>query len=323
MTDLVESTLQEAYDLMSESGAENLKNVSLLCLAARNIFDLYTNIIPVYHSANLKSVPQLAAIVHNDMLFLAHTCLTLYSRYKTLLASLKAVNSAELKIEYFDLNDLINNFSFVDMVPKLCTVGFRILNDQVHKQQANLIDYLNENPGSIRNINEPVQFELVKKSIQKCIFQISNLSNVWLGVLNRIVYFKLIGVLFDLVCQDLLKQCLKLEDIESENSNYLHTAFSGLYQAIIDVFSRGGGDRDVDENGPGMADLNAAKYVVSWNRFKYILRILKANLIEIDDMWSEGKGPVALYYEPEEVRGLIRALFMNTDRRAAVLAKIK
>lgn len=137
------------------------------------------------------------------------------------------------------------------------------------------------------------------------------------GVLNQTVYFKIIGGLFDLVCQDLLKSCLKLEDIESENSNYLHIAFSGLYNAIIEVFS------NQSASSTAMADLDAAKYVVSWNRFKYFLQILKANLIEIDDMWSEGKGPLALYYEAEEIRGLIRALFMNTDRRAAVLAKIR
>lgn len=310
---------------MSENN-ENLKNVSLMCLAAKNLLELYSNIVPMHYSTNLKNLPILSAIVHNDLLYLGHTCLTLYHRYKSLLTYLKTVNTNDLRIDYIDLSELINNFSFVDLVPKLCSSGFRILNEQVQNQQTNLIDYLNENPGSIRNINEATNFELVKKSIQKCIFQVSNLSNVWFGVLNRAVYLKIIGILFDLVCQDLLKSCLKLEDIESENSNYLHSAFSTLYQAIIEVFAKGGDDYDDDihENmGSTIADLNAAKYVVSWNRFKYFLRILKANLVEIDNLWSEKKGPLALYFEPEEIRGLIRALFMNTDRRAAVLAKIK
>ena len=330
MTDLVEETLEEAYKLMSEN-RENLKNVSLMCLAARNLFELYSDLIPVYYSSNLKNLPQLSAIVHNDLNYMARICLTLYHRYKTLLSSLKTVNTSELNIEYIELKDLINNFSFVDMVPKLCTVGFRLLNEQLSRQEENLIEYLNENSGSIRSINETANFELVKKSIQRCVFQITNLSNVWIGVLNRTVYLKLIGALFDLVCQDLLKSCLKLEDIETENSEYIHTAFSGLYQSVIEVFTRVAATDNSDEkNGEensssssAMADLNAAKYIVSWNRFKYFLKILKANLVEIDDLWSEGKGPLALYYEPDEVRSLIRALFMNTDRRATVLAKIK
>lgn len=35
------------------------------------------------------------------------------------------------------------------------------------------------------------------------------------------------------------------------------------------------------------------------------------------------QGPLAHEFGAQEVRGLIRALFQNTDRRAAVLAKIK
>lgn len=311
----MEETLQEAYKLMSEAG-ENLKNVSLMCLAARNLFELYSNTIPVYYSANIRELPQLSAVFHNDFLYLSHTCMTLYHRYKNLLGGLKSVNTDELSIEYIELKDLINNFSFVDMVPKLCSIGFRILNEQVHKQELNLIDFLNENPGSIRHINEAANFELVKKSIHKCVIQISSLSNVWLRVLNKTVYLKLIGILFDLVCQDLLKSCLALEDIESDNSDYLHTAFSSLQKSIIDVFAKAA-------DSSGEADVLAAKYVVSWNRFKFFLMILKANLVDIDTMWANGKGILPLYYEPEEMRGLIRALFMNTDRRAAVLAKIK
>lgn len=201
------------------------------------------------------------------------------------------------------------------------------------KQEANLIEYLNENSNSIRCINEATNFEHLKKSIQKCVYQISSLSNVWSSVLNRDVYFKLIGFLFDLVCKDLLTSCLKLEDIENENSNYLHLAFSGLYQAILEIFSKDSylpvDKTNVSEqsesikSNTALADLNATKYVVSWNRYKYFLKILKANLVDIDDLWSDGKGPLCLYFEPEEIKGLVRALFMNTDRRSNVLAKIK
>ena len=35
------------------------------------------------------------------------------------------------------------------------------------------------------------------------------------------------------------------------------------------------------------------------------------------------QGPLAHEFTAQEVRGLIRAIFQNTDRRAAVLAKIK
>ena len=51
--------------------------------------------------------------------------------------------------------------------------------------------------------------------------------------------------------------------------------------------------------------------------------MLNASLQEIADRWSEGKGPLAHELGENEVKQLIRALFQNTDRRAAVLAKIR
>ena len=35
------------------------------------------------------------------------------------------------------------------------------------------------------------------------------------------------------------------------------------------------------------------------------------------------QGPLAHEFSAPEIRGLVRALFQNTDRRAAVVAKIK
>lgn len=39
--------------------------------------------------------------------------------------------------------------------------------------------------------------------------------------------------------------------------------------------------------------------------------------------WADGKGPLAEEFSAAEVKSLIRALFQNTERRAAALAKIK
>lgn len=39
--------------------------------------------------------------------------------------------------------------------------------------------------------------------------------------------------------------------------------------------------------------------------------------------WVGGCGPLANEFTPEEVRRLVRALFQNTDRRAAFLSSIK
>lgn len=51
--------------------------------------------------------------------------------------------------------------------------------------------------------------------------------------------------------------------------------------------------------------------------------MLKGSLLDINDRWAAGKGPLATYCSPLEVKGLIRALFQNTEKRATILAQIK
>lgn len=64
-------------------------------------------------------------------------------------------------------------------------------------------------------------------------------------------------------------------------------------------------------------------HVKSWNKFCELVRLLDADLLQVDDRWSDGKGPLALEFKPEQVKQMIRALFQISDKRAALLDKIK
>lgn len=60
-----------------------------------------------------------------------------------------------------------------------------------------------------------------------------------------------------------------------------------------------------------------------WNKLKELIIILGASLKEIEERWASGNGPLAQEFSAENVKQLIKALFQNTDRRSAVLSKIK
>lgn len=60
-----------------------------------------------------------------------------------------------------------------------------------------------------------------------------------------------------------------------------------------------------------------------WGRFQELEHLLRASLRDIEDRWSSGKGPLAAHFAADEVKQMIRALFQNTDHRAAILARIK
>ena len=65
------------------------------------------------------------------------------------------------------------------------------------------------------------------------------------------------------------------------------------------------------------------KFAKKWSKFLELIVVLNSSLRIIEDRWGEGKGVLAAEFSPEEVKQLIRAIFQNTERRAAVLSKIK
>lgn len=65
------------------------------------------------------------------------------------------------------------------------------------------------------------------------------------------------------------------------------------------------------------------RHVRLWGKFCELIVVLGASLHDILDRWSDGKGPLAHEFTPDEAKQLIRALFQNTSRRAQVLASIK
>lgn len=43
---------------------------------------------------------------------------------------------------------------------------------------------------------------------------------------------------------------------------------------------------------------------------------------DIENRWADGKGPLSSELKVEQIKGLLKALFQNTDRRAALLKHI-
>lgn len=58
-------------------------------------------------------------------------------------------------------------------------------------------------------------------------------------------------------------------------------------------------------------------------KFQEFVRLIKGSLRDIDSRWADGLGPLAAEFTPYQIKHLIRALFQNSDKRAALLAKIK
>lgn len=331
----------------SDYNVKITQNISLLCLTAKNVIDLYIYIMPVYYKDEYQNLPLMGAIGFNDFQYLSYHCLTLTHQYKQLLNKL---SDESLK-------------TFVDLVPKLCKISYKLLNEHINAQELLLDDYLKTNNNGLANISELNNYSLFEKCIHRCQIQLYNLANVWFNILNKNLYLNLFGKFFNMICKHLIDEILKLDDISADDASYLTKLLNLIRISVNKIFQHVEKHYDenksvtppqvnspqklldlsnassVDDNDDDVSNLNesgsefktinlnktdldASKYINLWFKYKYLCFILNAHLVDIVNLWSHSKGPLALYFTKDEIRHLITALFMITEKRTAALAEI-
>jgi len=115
---------------------------------------------------------------------------------------------------------------------------------------------------------------------------------------------------------EICSKVLSCEDISANTANELADSFTKLAVETATVFQK--------ENMTAQeTQVVASKAVPKWDRFRLLTFVLTASMRDIGDKWVNGCGPLSAAFTAEEIRKLVRALFQNTDHRAAFLASIK
>ena len=116
-----------------------------------------------------------------------------------------------------------------------------------------------------------------------------------------------IGTLLNTVMEELIEIVTSLEDISADAGEQLVSMLKQL-----------------QDRSPAFFDSEDPKrFVKKWSKYKELIFILGASLREIDESWGNGRGRLSSEFPAEQVKQLVRALFQNTERRAAILARIK
>ncbi|NXR06457.1 ZW10 protein, partial [Semnornis frantzii] len=102
----VQQLMELAYQTLLEATASTDQCCVQLFYSVRNMFQLFYDVVPTYHRESLQKFPQLAAIHHNNCMYIAHHLLTLGHQFHYRLTNVLCQGAA----------------TFVDMVP-----GFRRL----------------------------------------------------------------------------------------------------------------------------------------------------------------------------------------------------
>ena len=151
------------------------------------------------------------------------------------------------------------------------------------------------------------------------------------------------GTLLQSFIQEVVDSVVTLEDISADDATELAALIGIVVQRAPALFTPEPEDSDDNDNKADIEDSEdedekdegktketdkvglaiLMKNVSKWGQLLELQLVLNAGLQEIADRWAEAKGPLAVQFSANEVKRLIRALFQNTDRRAAVMATIR
>ncbi|MBN3302540.1 ZW10 protein, partial [Amia calva] len=294
LMDLALQTLSEAVSSTSQCAIQ-------LFYTVRNIFQLFYDVVPTYHKENLQKLPQLAAIHHNNCMFIAHHLLTLGHQFRYHLPQPLCQGAA----------------TFIDLVPGFRRLGTECFLAQMRAQKAEMLERLST-ARNFSNLDDAENYSAASKAVRQVIHQLKRLGKVWQDVLPVNIYCKSMGTLLNTAISEIINKITMLEDISTEDGDHLYTLCRTVIEEGPLVFTP-----LPEENKNRKYQEEVPVYIQKWMTFKELMIVLQASLQEIVDRWADGKGPLAAEFSSSEVKSLIRALFQNTDRRAAALARIK
>lgn len=301
ISESVKKLMELAYQTLLEATTSSDQCAVQLFYSVRNIFHLFHDVVPTYHKENLQKLPQLAAIHHNNCMYIAHHLLTLGHQFRLRLAPILCDGTA----------------TFVDLVPGFRRLGTECFLAQMRAQKGELLERLSS-ARNFSNMDDEENYSAASKAIRQVLHQLKRLGIVWQDVLPVNIYCKAMGTLLNTAVSEIIGRITTLEDISTEDGDRLYSLCKTVMDEGPQVFAPLS-----EENKNKQFQEEVPVYVPKWMTFKELMMMLQASLQEIGDRWADGKGPLAAAFSSSEVKALIRALFQNTERRATALAKIK
>lgn len=298
-TCVISKSVQEYIDLLYSTLKECSTTPSMalhLFTTSRNMVDLFSAVLPSYHRQTISELPRMAIVQHNNCLYLAHHLITLGHQFHSHLPP--------------PLNSEVA--TFVDQVPLIRQLGEQVFLNELRKQSTTILNVI-KTCGGFDNVSEDHRSQCVRRGIQQALLHTVKLSQVYAEVMPEIIHCKSVGALLNVITSEVVKNVIALEDIAMDDATELH--------AILNlVIERGPLVLSTSDDGTQSRLL--MKHCSSWGKLSELTIVLDASLQKIVDSWDGGNGQLAQEFTPVEIRGLIKALFKNTERRAAALAKI-
>ncbi|KAF8382095.1 czw-1, partial [Pristionchus pacificus] len=196
LVDLVRETVYEA------TKAENEEMAGRLMLTARNMIEMFI-LLTKSHSTAFSSVPQMAAIYHNNCHYIGH---------RLMLMVFDIVNEKQAVI--------LNSFRsfFAPFLLQLRRSAAQVMSNQLLQIRRNVSTLLADASMSV--------VSSIERGSNACTMQLTSIANVWKEVLPELVYCgamsNIIGFFFD----QLSHLMLTVEDITANDATFIANTLS-------------------------------------------------------------------------------------------------
>ncbi|KAA0187910.1 Centromere/kinetochore protein zw10 protein, partial [Fasciolopsis buskii] len=302
---------------------------------------LFTSLVPVFHASLLDSDLYVAALYHNNCMYLAHECLTLGElRLFPLLAHLARLEprAADASGDLDDdtevessadnltlLRRTVSCSTFI-LVPQLRAAGTELLLVHLRQQRTVLSDYLKRTKG-LKDIGLPENRQRCTEALTACQTTLMTVAE-GLSPLPLTVFSRCIGYLCNFVCTEVVRDVLSLLDLTQTDCDVLANLLTEVDRTITHIFNEPPDMELVLHKTDEEAYLNSlARRVPELARLRGILSVLTASTMAVIErvLWNGGQGPLSVTarLEPSELRGLVTALYSNSAARDQLLRQLR
>ncbi|VDO64113.1 unnamed protein product [Heligmosomoides polygyrus] len=267
-----------------------------LALTARNVIQLYELTAPRHHETAISSMPQMAAIFYNNCYYICHRLMLMP------FSVLKSVDKQSEKYAHF--RPILS-----DSLWKLRDIAADMLEQTIRQCRRDISVMLTKDDLFVK-IDDGERCDETKNVLNACNNHVQNISRLLKDVLAEMVYSQTMANIVSFLLDSICDVILRMEDIRSVDAEITAVMVDELLAQLVPVFTINGRS--------AIHEVCSTSYF----RTKEIIFCLKGSLQSIDDRWCSAKGPLAQWLQPNEVRSLIKALFMNTEQRRQLLDSI-
>ncbi|KAI9178581.1 hypothetical protein LWI28_028176 [Acer negundo] len=272
--------------------------------AARDILLLYEAVIPVKLERQLDGINQVAALMHNDCLYLSQEILGLAFEYHSDFPS--AIKEQAV---------------FVDMAPRFHLMAEEILQRQIQLVIFNLREAIDGADG-FQNTHQMQQFESAKFSIDQVVFILEKVHIIWEPLLLPSTYKRSMCMVLESIFSRVARDILLLDDMAAEETlqlqrliNLMLENSSSLLESLSAVNRKG---KTEEHRTRPLEDL-----LPSLRKIRKLAELLDMPLKSITAAWESGVLLVSCGFTLSEVKDFIKAIFTDSPLRKECLWRIE